>query len=236
MVSNKKYKKLGVIGGMGHKATQLFMGMIIDKTDAEKDQEHIPMIVLNDTSIPDRTSCILAGREQEVLDILIEDANMLECNGCSVIAIPCNTSHYFIDKVQQEINIPIINMIKETVNYIYSKKKNMRKVAILATDGTINVGVYQKECMKLDIESYVPSKESQEFVMDIIYNQIKKGKIGDYDMFLKIENELKANGCDGAILACTELSCFKEQHELSDFYVDAMEVLVKKSIEMCSRE
>ena len=112
----------------------------------------------------------------------------------------------------------------------------MKKVAILATDGTINVGVYQKECMRLDIESYVPSKESQEFVMDIIYNQIKKGKIGDYDMFLKIENELKANGCDGAILACTELSCFKEQHELSDFYIDAMEVLVKKSIEMCSRE
>ena len=72
-------------------------------------------------------------------------------------------------------------------------------------------------------------------VMDIIYNQVKKGKIGNYDMFLEIERELKEAGCDGAILACTELSCFKEQHDLSDFYIDAMDILVSKSIEMCSK-
>ena len=69
---------------------------------------------------------------------------ILESTGCTVIAVPCNTSHYFIDKVQQEINIPIINMIKETVNYISSKKKNMKKVAILATDGTISVRCISK--------------------------------------------------------------------------------------------
>lgn len=235
MISNEKYKKLGVIGGMGPKATQLFMGMVIDKTDADKDQDHIPMVVLNDTTIPDRTVAILSGDEAEVLGKLVDDAKLLEATGCKAIAIPCNTSHYFIDKVQDEVEIPIINMIKETVKYIFSKKKNIRKVAILATDGTINVGVYQKECEILDIESYIPSKEKQAMVMDIIYNQVKRGKIGDYDMFLEIEKELKDAECDGAILACTELSCLREQHNLSDFYIDAMDVLVNKSIEMCSK-
>lgn len=233
MVSNYKYNKLGIIGGMGPKATQLFMGMIIDKTVAEKDQDHIPMIILNDTTIPDRTTCILNGNDHYVLDKLIADAKLLESNGCSVISIPCNTSHYFIDRVQKEIDIPIINMIRETVKYISSEKKHIKKVAILATSGTISVEVYQKECQNFGIQSYTPSNEKQELVMDIIYNQIKKGKRGDYNTFLEIEKELKSVGCDGAILACTELSCFKEQHNLSDFYIDAMEVLVSKSIEMC---
>ena len=221
MSSNTGYNKLGVIGGMGPKATQLFMGMVIDRTNADKDQEHIPMVVLNDTTIPDRTSAILNKDESKVLNKLVEDAKLLETTGCKVIAVPCNTSHYFIDNVQSEVCIPIINMIKETVKYIYNRKKSIKKVAILATDGTISVGVY--------------SKDKQAMVMDIIYNQVKKGKIGNYDMFLEIERELKEAGCDGAILACTELSCFKEQHDLSDFYIDAMDILVSKSIEMCSK-
>ena len=214
MSSNTGYNKLGVIGGMGPKATQLFMGMVIDRTNADKDQEHIPMVVLNDTTIPDRTSAILNKDESKVLNKLVEDAKLLETTGCKVIAVPCNTSHYFIDNVQSEVCIPIINMIKETVKYIYNRKKSIKKVAILATDGTISVGVYQKELELLDIESYIPSKDKQAMVMDIIYNQA---------------------GCDGAILACTELSCFKEQHDLSDFYIDAMDILVSKSIEMCSK-
>ena len=215
MSSNTIYNKLGVIGGMGPKATQLFMGMVIDKTNADKDQDHIPMVILNDTTIPDRTSAILKKDESTVLDKLVEDAKILEATGCSVIAVPCNTSHYFIDKVQSEVSIPIINMIKETVKYIYNQKKDIKKIAVLATDGTISVRVYQKELELLDIESYIPSKDKQAMVMDIIYNQVKKGQIGNYDMFLEIERELKEAGCDGAILACTELSCFREQHCLS---------------------
>ena len=235
MTSNTRYKKLGVIGGMGPKATQLFMGMVIDKTDAETDQDHIPMVILNDTTIPDRTTAIISGDDSNLLSKLVEDASLLEYTGCSVIAVPCNTSHYFIDKVQNEISIPIINMIKETAEYIFYNKKNIRKIAILATDGTISSEVYQKELEKLDIESYIPSEEKQNIVMDIIYNQVKKGKIGDYNMFLDIEKELKEAECDGAILACTELSCLKEQHSLSNFYIDAMDILVDKSIEMCAK-
>ena len=129
--------------------------------------------------------------EGTVLDKLVEDAKILEATGCSVIAVPCNTSHYFIDKVQSEVSIPIINMIKETVKYIYNQKKDIKKIAVLATDGTISVRVYQKELELLDIESYIPSKDKQAMVMDIIYNQVKKGQIGNYDMFLEIERELK---------------------------------------------
>ena len=69
-------KKLGVIGGMGPAATALFYQMIAEKTKAEKDQDHIPMIILSDCLMPDRTSAILGNDEakQLIYDKLLADA------------------------------------------------------------------------------------------------------------------------------------------------------------------
>lgn len=226
-------KMLGVIGGMGPQATQLFMQGILDKTDASCDQEHIPMLIYNHTTMPDRTAYILSGRENEVYDKLLADAKMLQAAGCQAVAIPCNTSHYFADRLQSQLEIPLINMVRETVQYVAFHNRGIEKLAVLATDGTVRTGVYQKECDRFGIQCYTPTPATQKLVMEIIYDEIKKGKLGSYSTFVKIDRELKREGCEAAILACTELSCFKEQHRLSNFYIDAMDVLVEKCVEFC---
>lgn len=225
--------KLGVIGGMGPMATQLFYKNVIEMTDAKADQEHIDMIILSHASVPDRTTAIKSGDTDKVFNVLLNDAKMLEENNVSAIAIPCNTSHYFWDRLQCEINVPIINMVRETVMSIKEKNPKITKIGVLATDGTVYSGIYNKECERLGIECVTPDESIQKVVMDIIYNQIKKGEIGSMADFEKIDIFLKKSGCEAAILACTELSCFKSNHELTDYYVDAMQVLCEKSILMC---
>lgn len=227
---------LGVIGGMGPQATQLFFLGVINQTDATRDQQHIPMIILNHTTIPDRTRAILSGKKAELLEILLKDAKMLEQNGCTAIAIPCNTSHYFVDEIQKKIGIPIIHMVRETVNHVVKVKPGIKKLAILATDGTIQTGIYQRECEKRGIRVYIPSPEKQALVMDIIYREIKKGKPGSFSTFMKVDLEIKREGCEAAILACTELSCFAQEHALSDFYIDAMDVLIDKAVQLYGKE
>ena len=227
---------LGIIGGMGPMATQLLYKNIIENTDASCDQEHIDMIILNHATIPDRTKAIKSKNTYEVFDCLLKDAKMLEKNGADAIAIPCNTSHYFWEELQKKIDIPIINMIYETVNYIKTKSPKIKKIGLLATDGTVYTKIYNKECEKVGIECILPDDETQKIVMDIIYNQIKKGEKGNLEDFSKIDIYLKKSGCEAAILACTELSCFRENHELADFYVDALDVLCKKSITMCGKK
>ena len=51
---------LGVIGGMGPMATELFYKMIIEKTPVTCDQEHLDTIILGHASMPDRTAAILS--------------------------------------------------------------------------------------------------------------------------------------------------------------------------------
>lgn len=224
-------KILGIIGGMGPAATIQFYKNITDKTPAKKDQDHIRMIILNHVSIPDRTEAILNGNGEEVHKVLLDDAKYLEQGGASAIAIPCNTSHYFVEDLEKEINIPIIHMINETAKQ--AKKTFVAgRVGILATDGTIKMGLYQDALKKQGLEPYIPSEESQKSVMNIIYKDIKAGKKGSVEEFCKIERELEEAGCVGALLACTELSIYREQENLGDFYIDAMNVLEDKAIEL----
>ena len=227
----KQEAKLGVLGGMGPQATQVFYQFVLDRTDAARDQDHLPALILSDTAIPDRTAAILSGDTQELYQRLLKDANMLERCGCTVLAIPCNTSHYFADRLQSEIGVPIIHMLRETAKALAAQGK--KRPGILGTDGTIRTGLYQKECAAVGLEAVSPDPDAQKLVMSIIYDEIKQGETGSRDKFAKIDRAIRKAGCDCAILACTELSVFATYHSLPSFYVDAMMVLAERSVERC---
>ncbi len=228
-------KILGVIGGMGPLATQEFYKMLITKNPVNKDQEHINIIILNHSTIPDRTDMIKSGRSDKLSEILIEDAKLLESMGADVIAVPCNTSHVVLPELSQAINIPVINMVEEAARRIHERNENEKdsKVAILATDGTIATGLYQNALEKRGIPSYNLSDAGQRIIMSIIYDGIKAGGEIDLNLFAQVEREIKENGCSLALMACTELSCFKQIYMLPEFYLDAMEILAEESIARC---
>ena len=193
------------------------------------------MLIFSDCAMPDRTAAILGTQAQkdEVYERLLSDARMLEGAGCTAIAVPCNTSHYFLDRVQEQISIPIVHMIRETARLLVSQGK--KRPGILATDGTIRTGLYQREFAAFGIYADAPRPAAQKQVMSLIYDDIKAGKAGDPEKFAAFTKDLVEQGCDCAVLACTELSVFANQHHLSPFYVDAMAVLAQRSIELCHK-
>jgi len=227
-------KRLGILGGMGPQATQIFYQWILDRTDAHSDQEHIPALILSDIAMPDRTAAILSGAEEPVFRRLLADAQLLERSGCTAIAIPCNTSHYFVPRVQAELTVPILHMPRLTVERL--RRQGKQKVAVLATDGTHYTGVYSSACREAGLEPVVPDGETQKLVMSIIYDEIKQGERGSRGKFARIDSFVRAQGCDGAILGCTELSVYRDYHGLPDFYIDAMEVLAEESILSCGKK
>ena len=226
-----KEQRLGILGGMGPQATQVFYQRILDRTDAAADQEHLPTLILSDTAMPDRTTAILGGDAEQCYRRLLADARELQGCGCTAIAIPCNTSHYFVDRLQGELDIPIVNMVREATGAMCLAGR--RRVGILATDGTIQTGIYQRECEAQGLEAVSPAPDVQKVVMSIIYDEIKRGEKGSREKFALIDRHMRERGCDGAILACTELSVYRAYHGLPDYYLDAMEVLAERCITTC---
>jgi aspartate racemase len=227
-VERLKQKKLGVLGGMGPVATSLFFERVIENTVANMDQEHIDMVILNHATIPDRTRAILENNKVPFLEAVKKDFAVFQAAEVDHIAIPCNTSHYFYQEMQEMTTIPIINMIEETVTCIQQQFGQHATVGILATDGTINTGIYQKECHKYKLKALTPNVHVQEQVMRTIYD-FKADKPIDTDEFNGIIRSMLET-CDCVILGCTELSCIPIVEELKPYCVDAMQVLVNEAI------
>ena len=226
-----KEARLGILGGMGPQATQDFYQRILDRADAGCDQEHLPTLILSDTGMPDRTAAILGGDAEGCYRRLLAGAQLLERGGCTLLAVPCNTSHFFAGRLQGELSIPLVHMPRETVGRLARAGK--KKVGILGTDGTIQAGVYQRECDAQGLEAASPPPEVQRLVMRIIYEEIKRGEKGSREKFAVIDRWLRESGCDGGILACTELSVYRTYHGLPDYYTDAMDVLAETCILAC---
>lgn len=227
-------KTVGVLGGLGPMATVYFYEMVVRMTDAQKDQDHIDMVIVNKATTPDRTAYIIGESQENPSIDLIENAKKLEKFGVDILAIPCNTAHYFYEEIQSSVNIPIANMPKETVSYI--KSNNYKKVGILATRGTIKAQIYQKTCELYNIDYEILDEENQALLMDIIYNDIKTGNPANMKNFNKIISYFEDLNCDCVILGCTELSILKNDNELDDnFYIDSMDILAKNIIELSGK-
>ena len=218
--------KLGVIGGMGPLATVKFYDKVVLNTDAHNDNEHIDLVVLNHSTMPDRTRCIIEKKDLEFLNVIRKDLEILDNIGVDIVAIPCNTSHYFYDEFSKYTNLKIINMIEETILEI--KRRGVKQVAVFGTIGTLNSKVYDKYAQKYGIEVKELSTEDKNSVMDIIY-KIKETNNLENKEFIEILNKYCDKDTIG-IIACTELSLLDICKSINT--IDALDVLVNKSIEL----
>ena len=230
-------KILGILGGVGPMATVYFMELLVSMTEAERDQDHIPVLCFNDPIIPDRTAFILDQSNENPLPVMKRDARLLEKAGVSFIAIPCNTAHYFYDELQKEVAVPIISILETAIDYAVENNKSVKKVGILATDGTVRSGAYQNVCDLKGVECVIPDEKDQASLMRIIYDEVKAGKSVDGEKFLSIVDAMKKKGCDAIVLGCTELSIVRKILGLDcPDIVDSMVALAERCIILCGKE
>lgn len=219
--------KLGILGGMGPLATAKLYEMIINKTEASCDQEHLELVILNNCTIPDRTDAIINNGVDPVSK-LNEGINTLENIGCEYFVIPCNTAHFFKNRLIMK-NIQMIDMIDEALLKIKKINKDA-KVCVLCTDGTRKSKVYEKDS---SVNINYPKDEIQKKVMEVIY-QTKAG-FDKEKLLTEIFMEEKKN-FDIFLLACTELSIYYEKYRNNPFIIDAMDNLSEVIISKCGKK
>ncbi len=211
-----------------------FYELVIRHTKASCDQDHIDVVISGRASTPDRTAFIVGASSENPLGQMRADAERLIAYGADVLAMPCNTAHYFYDRLHESLSVPLINIIEVTVARVL--ESGCTKVGIMATEGTVSTHTYQKCCTAHKLPCEVPSREGQARLNNIIYGDIKTGGAPDMDSFRTVERELVSRGCDRIILGCTELSLIKKSYNLGALYVDSLETLAFAAIKACGKE
>jgi aspartate racemase len=200
--------KLGVVGGVGPAATVDFLAKVVRSTPARRDQDHLRLLVEQNPQIPDRTEHLVGDGMDPTL-ALYATCKKLQAGEADLIAIPCNTAHAFVEAIQSELSIPIMNMLTVTVKHIRETFPHLRKVGLLATSGTVSSGVYRRALEDHGLQEVVPSPDMQARVMNAIYGPegVKAGftspsSVADLDAAI---DELVTQGVEVIILGCTEL-------------------------------
>ena len=223
-------KVIGILGGMGPAATADLFTKIINNTEAGCDQDHLHVIIDSNTNIPDRTEALIHGGADPT-EPMTQSARRLAEAGAELIVMPCNTAHYFYDELEQAVEIPVVNIVEETIRYAKARVQDLSCVGIMATTGTIVTGTYQKYAERAGLSFAVPDEDEQDLLMQIIYDGVKAGKPVPRADFDRVANHLRAKGAQCLILGCTELSVLKRDLPINDPDVlDSIDVLASETV------
>ena len=184
------------------------------------DQEYPLFILYNKSNIPGRPESIgvhtgnLSIKNKNlkkqkkyslVLKSLVDGCKILKKSKCKFIVIPCNTAHYWYDDLQKKISLPIINMPKEVFRHTINKCKRNSSIGLLATEGTLKTGVYNKFFDK-DFNLVYPNKITQINSVNKAIKLVKMGRVKAANKIIKSAiNYLIKKKCKKIILGCTEL-------------------------------
>ena len=211
---------IGILGGMGTQAGLDFCNKLAILYRGKLDQDYPLFILYNKSNIPGRPESIgvhtrnLSNKKNtklnkkkylSVLKSLIKGCQVLERSKCKFIVIPCNTAHYWYNDLQRRTKLPIINMPKEVFNFTNKKCKKNSMIGLLATEGTLRTGIYNRFFDK-NFNLIFPNKKNQNHSVNKAIKLVKMGKVKEASKVIKpaIDYLIRKN-CKKIILGCTEL-------------------------------
>lgn len=231
-MQRKSEKIIGVLGGLGPWATLDLFEKILRLTPAGRDQEHLRIIIDNNTKIPDRSPAIF-GRGEDPTPSLVETARNLERAGADFIVIPCNTAHFFFDAVQRAVSIPVLHIMNEVASAARDEVPGLRTVGVLATEAAMRSRLYHDAFEHVGITVMGPDDHGQEAVNRAIYG-VKAGRMGP-DVtreLVAVASALVAGGAQAIVLGCTELPFVLRPQDISVPLIDSNLVLARAAVKM----
>jgi aspartate racemase len=222
---------VGVIGGMGPAATVDFMARVITATPAERDQDHLHVLVDCNPEVPDRTAFL----QSEGLDprpTLIAMAKRLEQAGADFLVMPCNTAHAFAGDIGAEVTIPLVDWPSVVADAVAAE--GVEQAGILASTGTLLADIYRAPLEVRGIRSVVPTPSGQAAVMRAIYGSEGVKHLGSASPVARRDliagaEDVVGQGATAVILACTEFSAINAVRSLEVRVpvVDASEIVAR---------
>ena len=211
---------IGILGGMGTQAGLDFCNKLAILNRGKIDQEYPLFVLYNKANIPGRPESIgihtsnlsnsLINKKSKkkyllVLKSLFKGCQLLKKSNCRFLVIPCNTAHYWYDDLRKKINLPIINMPKEVLKHTQKECKKDSSIGLLATEGTLKTGIYNKFFDK-EYNLIFPDSRIQKNSVNRAIRFVKMGNVKAANRIIKpaIDYLIKKR-CKKIILGCTEL-------------------------------
>jgi aspartate racemase len=196
---------LGVLGGMGPMATADFFRKLIEETPAERDEDHVPVVIYSVPQIPDRVGAITHGTESP-LPQMLKGMMALRKLEAECVAIPCNTAHHWVGELERSSGLPILHIADAACDDLRKRGGRESRVGLLCTEATIAARIYQDRLAVHGIECILNSPEERVTLVRSAIDAVKRGNLEIAGVAIeRAATLLLERGVEHVILGCTEL-------------------------------
>lgn len=232
---------IGVIGGNGVAATNKLCALVeekLTKAGAFRDAHHPEMIIWQATQVPSR-SMYLEGRGESFIPGYVEVGRKLKDCGCTELCMCCNTAHFAIDELQEQIGLPFINLLEEVAKE--ANRMSAKRIGIMCSDGLRKFKLYDKWFEKVDQEMHLiyPDDEMQKLVTKGICNAKSTARFDPNNeeypekLFSEVCDHLISQGVDCIVSGCTDINNVFFPRLYKDVtIVDSLDVLAMRIVEL----
>ncbi|AJG75225.1 aspartate/glutamate racemase family protein [Bacillus thuringiensis] len=208
-------KTIGLIGGMSWESTAEYYRIINEEIKSRLGGLHSAKCLINSVDFEEIERYQSSGDWDSAGEILGNAAYSLQKGGADFIIICTNTMHKVVEKIKENIHIPILHIADATAKEI--KRKDIQTVGLLGTKYTMEQDFYKSRIEENHIKVVVTSEKDRDKVNEVIYTELCLGKITSQsrEYYKRVIENLIQEGAKGIILGCTEIGLLIKQEDVS---------------------
>ena len=208
-------KTIGLVGGTGWISTAEYYKIINEETNRRLGGLEFSRCILFSVNYAEIDNFNKERNNDGIYSLIRDASKKLIISGADCIVLCANTLHQFVDRLEQEIDVPVIHIAEGTA--IEIKRKNMKKVGLLGTKQTMEMDFYKSKLNEKNIEVLIPGPDDREYIQQTINNELIKSVFSDdsRSRFIEICKDLSDKGAEGIVLGCTEIPLLLKQEDIN---------------------
>jgi aspartate racemase len=207
-------KTIGLVGGTGWISSAEYYKIINEETNRRLGGLEFAKCILYSLNYGEIDTFTTENNKDGIFFLLLDASLKLINAGADCIVLCANTLHQYVERLEPEIEVPVIHIAKATAKEI--KRKDMKKIGLLGTKQTMEMEFYKSKLNEEQIMVLIPGKDEREFIQNTINNELVKGIFLDKSRirFIDICNNLSRQGAEGIVLGCTEIPLLLKQGDI----------------------
>jgi aspartate racemase len=228
-------KTIGMLGGMSWESTASYYKALNEGVKKLLGGLHSAKICMYSVDFDEIEKLQHQGKWRETAEILSEAAISVEAGGADFLLICTNTMHKVASEIASRISIPILHIADATADRL--QRDNINCVGLLGTQFTMEQDFYKGRLSdKYNIKVLIPDTRERKIVHSVIYSELCLGKINESsrDEYIKIIDNLYAQGAEAIILGCTEIALLVQQKHTSVPLYDTTEIHAAEAVKLAT--
>lgn len=207
-------KTIGLAGGTGWISSAEYYRIINEEINRRSGGLEFARCILYSLNYAEIDAFNKQNDKEGVYHLILDATMKLAGSGADFIILCANTLHQFVDRLEQETDLPIIHIAEATADEI--RRKNMSKVGLLGTKQTMEMDFYKSRLKEKEIDTVIPELHDRDFIQKTISEELLRGVFSEAsrNRFIEICKELNKRGAGGIVLGCTEIPLLLRQEDI----------------------